>query len=106
MSTQREPTAQGYRIGKTLDRIEAGKPITRKQYEAFLKAKDRIFFAQQFGTETRIRFLHRRVVHALELVTVPCRGEAHLPEVGGMIDNCWSCAPLWGRVPDKELVTA
>lgn len=27
---------------------------------------------------------------------VPCDGAAHKPEVGGMIDNCTLCAPLWG----------
>ena len=26
----------------------------------------------------------------------PCRGEAHNPEVGGMIDHCGCCAPRWG----------
>jgi hypothetical protein len=25
-----------------------------------------------------------------------CNGEAHRPEVGGMIDNCLLCAPRWG----------
>jgi hypothetical protein len=28
---------------------------------------------------------------------VPCPGEAHNPEVGGMIDNCMMCAPRWGK---------
>ena len=27
-----------------------------------------------------------------------CRGEAHNPDVGGMIDNCGVCAPEWGWV--------
>lgn len=33
-----------------------------------------------------------------------CPGEAHSPEVGGMIDNCTLCAPLWGciAVSDSE----
>lgn len=29
---------------------------------------------------------------------VPCTGEAHNPEVGGMIDNCSLCAPNWGEM--------
>lgn len=29
---------------------------------------------------------------------VPCPGEAHDPGVGGMIDNCSICAPLWGEI--------
>lgn len=28
-----------------------------------------------------------------------CNGEAHDPAVGGMIDNCYSCAPYWGMIP-------
>lgn len=26
----------------------------------------------------------------------PCNGEAHKPEVAGMIDNCMVCMPRWG----------
>jgi hypothetical protein len=29
---------------------------------------------------------------------VPCDGSAHDPAVGGMIDNCWRCAPRWAEV--------
>ena len=29
---------------------------------------------------------------------IKCSGEAHRPEVGGMIDNCWSCAPYWENI--------
>ncbi len=29
---------------------------------------------------------------------VPCPGEAHNPEVCGMIDNCGICAPNWAEV--------
>ena len=28
----------------------------------------------------------------------PCQGEAHRPDVAGMIDNCMLCAPEWGVV--------
>lgn len=31
---------------------------------------------------------------------VPCPGEAHAQEVGGMIDNCMYCAPRWGQVEE------
>ena len=30
---------------------------------------------------------------------VKCTGEAHDPAIGGMIDNCWGCAPYWGSFP-------
>lgn len=30
----------------------------------------------------------------------PCNGEAHKPEVAGMIDNCMVCAPRWGVMDD------
>jgi len=33
----------------------------------------------------------------------PCTGEAHKPEVGGMIDHCMVCMPHWGEV---EFLTA
>jgi len=29
---------------------------------------------------------------------VPCDGNAHSPEVGGMQDHCGICAPFWARV--------
>lgn len=29
---------------------------------------------------------------------VPCTGQAHDPEIGGMIDHCGMCAPRWGWV--------
>jgi hypothetical protein len=29
---------------------------------------------------------------------VECPGEAHNPDVGGMIDNCGLCAPRWGKI--------
>ncbi len=29
---------------------------------------------------------------------VKCTGEAHNPEVGGMIDNCMACAPYWENI--------
>ncbi len=35
---------------------------------------------------------------------VPCPGEAHRPEVGGMIDNCSLCAPRWGEVEELDPV--
>jgi len=35
----------------------------------------------------------------------PCKGEAHNPEVGGMIDNCLLCAPFWGIVPKSHPVS-
>lgn len=31
---------------------------------------------------------------------VPCSGDAHKPEIGGMIDNCMICAPRWGEVEE------
>jgi hypothetical protein len=33
-----------------------------------------------------------------------CPGEAHSPEVGGMIDNCTLCAPLWGCIAVADVV--
>lgn len=36
---------------------------------------------------------------------VPCRGQAHDPEVGGQIDNCASCAPMWGWVAETMETT-
>ena len=38
----------------------------------------------------------------------PCSGEAHKPEVGGMIDHCGVCMPRWGtveRLVPKEVVS-
>ena len=32
---------------------------------------------------------------------VECHGEAHSPAVGGMIDNCGCCAPMWGWVKKR-----
>ena len=29
-------------------------------------------------------------------VASQCTGDAHDASVGGMIDNCYTCAPLWG----------
>lgn len=33
-----------------------------------------------------------------EIRMEPCTGEAHKPEVGGMIDNCMVCMPRWGTM--------
>lgn len=34
-----------------------------------------------------------------------CKGEAHNPEVGGMIDNCGCCSPRWALTGDYVKVT-
>jgi hypothetical protein len=56
--------------------------------------------------------LARRVSSILlahfDVKEVPCSGEAHRPEVGGMIDNCMVCAPRWGtveRLVPKEVIS-
>lgn len=43
------------------------------------------------------QFCHRH--HGrYEIRMEPCPGEAHKPEVGGMIDNCMVCMPRWGTM--------
>jgi hypothetical protein len=44
----------------------------------------------------------RVLVDGVPFHEVPCTGEAHDPRVGGMIDNCWSCAPRWAVIEIPE----
>jgi hypothetical protein len=51
--------------------------------------KARLALARRISTLLRCHF---------DIVIKPCTGEAHRPEVGGMIDHCMVCAPRWGDV--------
>lgn len=57
--------------------------------------------ARKCGCPAR-KALARKVAGILRahftVVEEKCHGEAHLPSVGGMIDNCAVCAPRWGVV--------
>jgi hypothetical protein len=42
------------------------------------------------------------LVRPKETGLVPCIGEAHHPDVHGMIDHCMLCAPRWGQMMSYE----
>ncbi len=64
---------------------------------ARLKAAGRLFTVEDvlaMPPRRRLRFWRHATDEQIEAVTEPCDGEAHR---NAYIDNCMSCAPLWGR---------
>lgn len=85
----------------------APQPISRKDAARFINevllAFHRVGVAEDEGQ------MQARVANLFAIVSdearklavpepVPCSGQAHAPDVGGMIDNCTVCAPHWGEI--------
>ncbi len=84
------------------------KPISERAYK-ILTAKthnaENAACCSDPGTEAGEK--RERVARALrtklDMYSVRCECVAHDPEVGGMIDNCMSCAPRWGFIQNPAL---
>jgi len=51
------------------------------------------------SSRRKMRFFSTATKEQIEQFTEPCMGEAHSPEVGGMIDYCMRCMSVrWGRM--------
>lgn len=75
---------------KILETLWQRKRITREEHVALHDLKKNIDDAK------------KQIDEQLDKLDTQCDGEAHDPAVGGMIDNCTVCAPLWGTVLKEE----